>query len=32
MTEAPRIKPAQSLALDEETLNRFLNEIAAHAA
>ena len=32
MTEAPRIKPAESLTLDEETLKRVLNEIAAHAA
>ena len=32
MTETPRIKPCQSLTLDEETLKRVLNEIAAHAA
>ena len=32
MTEVPRIKQAESMALDEETLNRVLNEIAAHAA
>jgi hypothetical protein len=32
MTEAPRIKPAGSMILDEESLNRVLNEIAAHAA
>jgi hypothetical protein len=31
-TEPPRIKQAESTTLDEESLNRVLNEIAAHAA
>jgi hypothetical protein len=32
MAEAQRIRPAESMTLDEESLNRVLNEIAAHAA
>jgi hypothetical protein len=31
-TELPRIKLAESVTLDEESLNRVLDEIAAHAA
>jgi hypothetical protein len=32
VTVVPRVKQAESMTLDEESLNRVLNEIAAHAA